>query len=189
MTVRPTRCTSHSRQRTARLDSASSQLFLASTTRRRRRLTTNLRSSPSKWRSTVFSLAHNELSQICSFDSLRPCTPDLDGSSHFAEQELEDRAGQDCSPSFSNKVVRATVSAVVRPRGRTRHPLEWGMQLAAQVDELRAGGSKVETIFPNEESLDAFGANMMDPLTRPPAAQAGYDQGRALAEQLKEFWC
>lgn len=73
--------------------------------------------------------------------------------------------------------------------GRTRHPLEWGMQLAAQVDELRAGGSKVETIFPNEESLDAFGANMMDPLTRPPAAQAGYDQGRALAEQLKEFWC
>ena len=72
--------------------------------------------------------------------------------------------------------------------GRSRHPLEWGMQLAAQVDELRAGGSDVETIFPDGNSLNAFGANMMDPSTRPPAARAGYDQGRALAGQLTEFW-
>src|SRR6202012_1531593 len=33
--------------------------------------------------------------------------------------------------------------------GRSRHPLEWGMHLAAQVDDLRAGGSSVETIFPD----------------------------------------
>ena len=72
--------------------------------------------------------------------------------------------------------------------GRSRHPLEWGMQLAAQVDELRAGGSNVETIFPDGHSLDAFGASMMDPSTRPPAARAGYDQGRARAGQLTEFW-
>jgi NTE family protein len=72
--------------------------------------------------------------------------------------------------------------------GRSRHPLEWGMQLAAQVDELRARGSKVETIFPDGSSLKAFGANMMDLSTRPPAARAGYDQGRPLAGQLAEFW-
>jgi NTE family protein len=72
--------------------------------------------------------------------------------------------------------------------GRSRHPLEWGMHLAAQVDELRARGSNVETIFPDGNSLDAFGANMMDLSTRPPAARAGYDQGRALAGQLTEFW-
>jgi NTE family protein len=72
--------------------------------------------------------------------------------------------------------------------GRTRHPLEWGMQLAAQVDELRASGSNVETIFPDGDSLSAFGANMMDPSTRPPAARAGYDQGRGLAGQLTGFW-
>ena len=46
--------------------------------------------------------------------------------------------------------------------GRSRHPEEWGMQLAAQVDELRAGGSRVETIFPDGDSLTAFGTNMMD---------------------------
>jgi NTE family protein len=72
--------------------------------------------------------------------------------------------------------------------GRSRHPPEWGMQLAAQVDELRARGSKVETIFPDGSSLSAFGTNMMDPSTRPPAARAGYDQGRALAGRLTGFW-
>jgi len=72
--------------------------------------------------------------------------------------------------------------------GRSRHPLEWGMQLAAQLDELRAGGSMVETIFPDSDSRSAFGDNMMNPSTRPPAARAGYEQGRALAEQLVDFW-
>jgi NTE family protein len=72
--------------------------------------------------------------------------------------------------------------------GRSRHPLEWGMQLAAQVDELRAGGSRVETIFPDSDSRTAFGDNMMDLSTRPPAARAGYEQGRSLAGQLTEFW-
>ena len=62
------------------------------------------------------------------------------------------------------------------------------MQLAAQVEELRARGSRVETIFPDNNSRDAFGGNMMDLSTRPPAAQAGYNQGRALAGRLTEFW-
>jgi NTE family protein len=72
--------------------------------------------------------------------------------------------------------------------GRSRAPAEWGMHLAAQVDELRAGGSRVETIEPDSRSRDAFGSNLMDPSTRPPAARAGYNQVRALAEQLTEFW-
>jgi NTE family protein len=62
------------------------------------------------------------------------------------------------------------------------------MQLAAQVDELRARGSRVETIFPDSNSAHMFGANAMDLSLRPPAARAGYDQGRALAEQLTQFW-
>jgi NTE family protein len=72
--------------------------------------------------------------------------------------------------------------------GRTRHPLAWGMQLAAQVDELRAGGSRVETVFPDSASLAAFGDSMMDLTRRPPAARAGFDQGRALAGALTPFW-
>ena len=72
--------------------------------------------------------------------------------------------------------------------GRSRHPREWGTHLAAQVDELRARGSRVETIFPPSNSEHMFGANAMDLSLRPPAARAGYNQGRALAEQLTEFW-
>ena len=72
--------------------------------------------------------------------------------------------------------------------GRSRHPLDWGMQLAAQVDELRARGSRVETIFPDGNFEHMFGANAMDLSLRPPAARAGYDQGEALAERLTEFW-
>ena len=72
--------------------------------------------------------------------------------------------------------------------GRTRHPLDWGTHLAAQVDELRAGGSRVETILPDNASLDAFGTDLMDPSTRPPAARAGFEQARARAEQLTDFW-
>lgn len=72
--------------------------------------------------------------------------------------------------------------------GRSRHPPEWGMHLAAQVDELRALGSRVETIFPDSGSEHLFGANAMDPSLRPVAARAGYNQGRARAVQLSEFW-
>jgi NTE family protein len=72
--------------------------------------------------------------------------------------------------------------------GRTLHPLEWGMQLAAQIEELRASGSRVETIFPDERSLAAFGGNMMDLAARPPAARAGYELGKSLADELAEFW-
>ncbi len=72
--------------------------------------------------------------------------------------------------------------------GRSLTPVDWGMHLATQIDELRARGSRVETIFPDSNSEHMFGANAMDLSLRPPAAQAGYDQGRALAEQLTEFW-
>jgi NTE family protein len=72
--------------------------------------------------------------------------------------------------------------------GRSLTPVAWGTHLATQVDELRAGGSKVETIFPDSSSEHMFGANAMDPSLRAPAARAGYDHGKALAEQLTAFW-
>lgn len=72
--------------------------------------------------------------------------------------------------------------------GRTLHPLGWGMQLTAQVEELRAGGRGVETIFPDDGSEHLFGGNAMDLSLRPAAARAGYDRGGALAERLAPFW-
>jgi NTE family protein len=72
--------------------------------------------------------------------------------------------------------------------GRSRMPPEWGMDLATQAGELRAAGSRVQAVFPDGGAGDVFDANASDPSTRPQAARGGYDQGRALAEPLAEFW-
>ncbi len=72
--------------------------------------------------------------------------------------------------------------------GRSRTPVDWGMHLTTQIEELRAGGSTVETIFPDSASREAFGDNMMDLSRRPASAQAGYNQGKAIAGELLVFW-
>ncbi|GAA4345756.1 patatin-like phospholipase family protein [Angustibacter luteus] len=72
--------------------------------------------------------------------------------------------------------------------GRSRMPAAWGMDLGSQVDELRAAGSEVETVFPDAGAGDVFNANALDPSTRLPAARGGHDQARLLAERLSDFW-
>jgi NTE family protein len=72
--------------------------------------------------------------------------------------------------------------------GRSRTPVEWGLHLATQLDELRARGSSVAAIFPNSDVEHMFGANAMDQSLRPAVAESGYDQGRALAHWLSDLW-
>ncbi len=72
--------------------------------------------------------------------------------------------------------------------GKTLLPLEWGTHLAAQVTDLRARGSRVETVFPDGAAEHLFGADAMDLSLRPTAARAGFQQGCDLAERLMAFW-
>lgn len=72
--------------------------------------------------------------------------------------------------------------------GRSLVPAEWGTHLATQVDELRARGSRVETIGPTPDAEYLFGVNGMDLSLRLAAARAGYQQGRGLAGGLAGFW-
>ncbi len=72
--------------------------------------------------------------------------------------------------------------------GRSRMPHGWGMDLATQVAELRAAGSRVETVFPDAGAGDVFNANALDPSIRQQAARGGYEQGRALATVVGELW-
>lgn len=69
--------------------------------------------------------------------------------------------------------------------GRSRAPQAWGLDLRSQVAGLRAGGSRVETLFPAVEHL---GASAMDLALRAPAARSGRDQGRALAARVGATW-
>lgn len=124
--------------------------------------------------------------------------------------DMVDAVAASCAGGFAYKIgdkqyidggYRADVNAdlaagyervlIIPPLGgRTRKPLNWGLHLAAQVDELRVLGSRVETIFPDSHSQNALGVgmNLMDLSTRRPSAQAGYNQGRIIAERLSEFW-
>ena len=72
--------------------------------------------------------------------------------------------------------------------GRSLHPPEWGTHLAAQVDGLRAGGSRVMTIYPDAAAEHLFGVNGMDLSLRPAAARAGYERGTSLAGEVAELW-
>jgi NTE family protein len=72
--------------------------------------------------------------------------------------------------------------------GRSRTPVEWGLHLAAQVDELRARGSSVAALSPDSDVEHLFGANAMDQSLRPAVARSGYDHGRALAHRLTDLW-
>ena len=60
--------------------------------------------------------------------------------------------------------------------------------LHREMDVLRAGGARVELVMPDDASAAAFGVNLMDGRVRPAACQAGIEQGRALAGELKAFW-
>ena len=104
------------------------------------------------------------------------------GDSRYIDGGYRSNVNADLAAGYERVLVLSPLG------GRSRTPLEWGMHLAAQADELRARGSRVETIFPDSDSRNAFGSNLMDLSTRPPAARAGYSQGRALAGQLTEFW-
>lgn len=80
---------------------------------------------------------------------------------------------------------------IIPPLGhKTRKPPEWGLHLEAQVEELQAGGSNVECVCPDGESEQAIGIGMdlMDLARRRPSAEAGFSQGKALAERLGKFW-
>lgn len=65
---------------------------------------------------------------------------------------------------------------------RMMRPLE--REMAA----IRDAGGAVELIAPDEASVQAFGANLMNPRNRPASAKAGTEQGLRLARDLKRFW-
>ncbi len=60
----------------------------------------------------------------------------------------------------------------------------------AQIDSLRVGGSKVETIVPGQEMLEVSGAgaNLMDFTRTADAYEAGLRQGKVEAARLARFW-
>ena len=72
--------------------------------------------------------------------------------------------------------------------GRSLHPLAWRSDLAAQFEDLRAAGARVETVVPDSASEHLFGGHAMDLSLRPAAARAGHAQGLAVARRVGDLW-
>lgn len=115
--------------------------------------------------------------------STSPLTPYRIGENRYLDGGYRRSENADLAHGYGRVLVLSPFG------GRSRMPLEWGMDLASQVAELRAGGSRVETVFPEAGAGDVFNANALDPSTRQQAARGGYNQGQVLAELLAEFWC
>ncbi|MEP6907355.1 MAG: patatin-like phospholipase family protein [Pseudoxanthomonas sp.] len=166
-----------------------------------------------QWRATVAARlpSHRWPQQPLLITAVDACTGEPVVFDRHSGIHLVDAVAASCAGNFAytigkNRYIdggyRADVNAdlaaeygrvlVIPPLGgKTRKPLHWGLHLAAQVDDLRVRGRRVETVFPDSESESALGVGMslMDLSTRRIAAQAGYNQGKGLAEQLSNFWC
>jgi len=60
--------------------------------------------------------------------------------------------------------------------------------LDKQVAALRAQGSRVSVLRPDEAAVAAIGPNLLDPAVREAAAKAGYQQGLRSAGEVANFW-
>lgn len=58
----------------------------------------------------------------------------------------------------------------------------------AELETLRASGSRVELITPDPASVKAFGLNLMDAKRGPDVAQAGLAQGKADSNRMHSVW-
>ena len=109
-------------------------------------------------------------------------TVSIDGT-HYIDGGVRSPDNADLASGYAEVVVlsplggRRGVPADGQFEG-LRRPPEWGVDLASQVEVLRAQGSHVEVITPDGGSRTAMGTNQMDPATRGPAARAGFAQGR-----------
>jgi NTE family protein len=63
-----------------------------------------------------------------------------------------------------------------------------GIPLKEQMETLEKAGAMTYLIEPDNPSRDAIGINALLPETRQPAAEAGRNQGHAIANALAPFW-
>jgi NTE family protein len=105
---------------------------------------------------------------------------------HYINGGVRSAENADLAAGYATVIVLSPFGGAdwVRPgrfEGIRRFP---GYELDDQVEALRAQGSRVVVITPDPASLEAMGANQMDPATRPPSARAGFAQGRREAGRV-----
>lgn len=80
-------------------------------------------------------------------------------------------------------IIVAEPSMIAPAMGPTMHRITFQEELA----QLKASGSQVMVISPDEESIEAKGPNPLDANFRGVSAQAGHKQGQKIAGEVKVF--
>ena len=112
---------------------------------------------------------------------------------HYIDGGVRSPDNADLAAGYANVVVLSPLG------GRSQKPPERGADpagqfeglrrppgadLASQVEAQRKQGSHDEVNTPDAGSRAAMGTNQMDPATRPPAARAGFAQGKQEAARV-----
>jgi len=106
----------------------------------------------------------------------------LDGR-RYIDGGMRSGGNADYATGFDRVLLVAIRVAMEGPMAeRTKRNLD------AELKVLTDAGAQVEVLYPDADSITAFGPNLMDARRRPSAARAGYAQGQAQAGGLSSFW-
>ena len=92
----------------------------------------------------------------------------------------------DIAEGSGKVLVVSVIGGVTAPRPQTAEARR--ARFDREIEGLRAAGSEVEVITPDEEFARAMGLNLMDFTKRREAADLGYRQGAIEGARLREFW-
>ncbi|MEO8458722.1 MAG: patatin-like phospholipase family protein [Chloroflexota bacterium] len=117
----------------------------------------------------------------CAVPAMFPCVR-INGRL-YQDGGVRSGTSADVAAGYDSTLIIAPIGA----RNDSIDPL-LGRITRREADELRAGGSNVELVFPDAAALEAMGFNRMDSTRRGVSADAGVKQGVALARKLEAAW-
>ncbi|MEU8393211.1 patatin-like phospholipase family protein [Micromonospora sp. NPDC048842] len=100
------------------------------------------------------------------------------GTRRFVDGGMRSSVNADLAADARAVLVLAPTSAAFGPMPR----------LSAQVDALRAAGSRVVVLTPDAAARTAIGRNVLDPARRASAARAGRAQADLVADEVAALW-
>ncbi|MET7946811.1 patatin-like phospholipase family protein [Micromonospora sp. NPDC005324] len=100
------------------------------------------------------------------------------GARRFVDGGMRSTVNADLAADARRVLVLAPTSAAFGPMPR----------LSAQVDALRAAGSRVVVLTPDAAARTAIGRNVLDPARRAGAARAGRTQADVVADEVAALW-
>nr|WP_319373255.1 patatin-like phospholipase family protein [uncultured Methanobacterium sp.] len=102
----------------------------------------------------------------------------------YIDGSMSSGTNADTAQGYDRVIIIVAEPSMIAPAmGPTMHRITFQEELA----KLKASGSQVMVISPDEESLEAKGPNPLDANFRGVSAQAGHKQGQKIAEEVKVF--